>query len=550
MSDYWAKKKLSRRSILRGAALGGAGLTGAALIGCGSDDEGSSSGSTSSSSSGSTSSSSSAPAAAKRGRVIQTGIGSGNFAQYDPITGTGGDEHQFLWSVFDNLVRNDQALTPEKSRSLAENWESPDKTTLVFNLRKGVKFHDGSDFNADELKWHLERARDLEGAVTGQDLGYLETVESVDEYTTRLTLSQPFAPLLRMLGDRPGMVVSRKQVEATDQFQGRHPVGTGAFEFVEELEGDRVVLKANENYWMEGAPKVDGIVYQFGVDSDQKVNAMLSGDLDIVDNPDPNQLETLSAAGITVAKQPTNAKIRTWLNMNMAPFDNVHVRRALNYAVDRDELNNLVYGGLHTPASTGFFGPALGADHDPNFAGYTYDPQRALAELSLAGYPDGLEYDINTSNAPLNMAKDELIQAQYAKVGIKRNIIPKPSPDYYMEFWEEQIGAHSSGMSVRPDVWQQIAYIVNANGKSSGVLPGPDDEFRKAIEAGMSAVGEAYDPEDRKVAMAQLAQAYHDSAWGVDYLNSTYTVAMQKNITYTPSAIGKFYFGNGDIAIS
>jgi ABC-type transport system substrate-binding protein len=469
----------------------------------------------------------------------------------DPITGTGGDEHQFLWSVYDNLVRNDQSLTPTKSRSLAENWETPDKTTLVFNLRKGVTFHDGSAFNADELKWHLERARDLEGAVTAQDLGYLENVETIDDYTTKVTLSQPFAPLLRMLGDRPGMVVSRKQVEATDQFQGRNPVGTGAFAFVEELEGDRVVLKANDNYWMEGAPKVDGLVYQFGVDSDQKVNAMLSGDLDIVDNPDPNQLETLEAAGITVAKQPTNAKIRTWLNMNMEPWTNVHLRRALNYAVDRDELNNLVYGGLHTPATTGFFGPALGdTDYDPDFVGFNFDPQRVAAELSLAGYPDGFEYDVNTSNAPLNLAKDELIQAQYAKLGIKRNIIPKVSPDYYMEFWEEQIGAHSSGMSVRPDVWQQIAYIVNANGKSSGVLPGPDDEFRKAIDAAMSAVGEAYDPEDRKKAMSQLNQAYVDSAWGVDYLNSTYTVAMQKNITYTPSAIGKFYFGNGDIAIS
>ena len=546
MSDYWAKKKLSRRGVLRGAALGGAGLTGAALIGCGSDDEESSSASTSSSSS----SSSAAPAVAKRGRVIQTGIGSSNFSQLDPITGTGGDEHQLLWSVYDNLVRTDQSLSPVQSRSLAETWETPDKTTLVFNLRKGVKFHDGSDFNADELKWHLDRARTLEGAVTGQDLQYMENVEAVDESTVRVTLSQPFAPLLRMLGDRPGMVVSRKQVEATDQFQGRHPVGTGAFEFVEELEGDRIVLKANENYWMDGAPKVDGIVYQFGVNADQKVNGLLAGDLDIVDAPDPNQIETLEAAGITVLKQATNAKTRTWFNMNMAPFDNVHVRRALNWGVDREELNNLVYGGLHNPATTGFFGPALGPDHDPDFEGFTYDPQRALAELSLAGYPDGLEYDVNCSNAPLAVALQELIQAQYAKIGIKRNIFPKPGPDFYMEWFELQVSSQSSGMSARPDVWQQIAYIVAADGKSKDVLPGPDDAFRQAIDKGLAAVGEAYDPEDRKAAMAQLAEAYHESAWGVDYFNNTYLTAMQKNITYTPSAIGKFYFGNDDIAIS
>ena len=434
---------------------------------------------------------------------------------------------------------------------------SSDLKSITWNIKPGILWSDGSPFTSADVLFTYDYCMGEAGCYQEAKFEGVTNVEALDDLTVKISFADPMPnPYGPFVGSQTPILqqaqfencTGTRRQECTEENFG--PIGTGPFVVTEFKPNDVIQLKANENYWMEGAPKVDGIVYQFGVDSDQKVNAMLSGDLDIVDNPDPNQLETLSAAGITVAKQPTNAKIRTWLNMNMAPFDNVHVRRALNYAVDRDELNNLVYGGLHTPASTGFFGPALGADHNPDFEGYTYDPQRALAELSLAGYPDGLEYDINTSNAPLNVAKDELIQAQYAKVGIKRNIIPKPSPDYYMEFWEEQIGAHSSGMSVRPDVWQQIAYIVNANGKSSGVLPGPDDEFRKAIDAGLSAVGEAYDPEDRKAAMAQLAQAYHDSAWGIDYLNSTYTVAMQKNITYTPSAIGKFYFGNGDIAIS
>ncbi len=535
--------------MLRGAIIGSAGLAGAVLIGCGGDDEpadnGGGGGGTTA---GTATAAPDQPMA--RGRVITTGVGSNNFFQLDPVTGTGGDEHQFLWMVYDNLVGYDETLTPQASRSLAESWEIPDETTITFKLRPGITFHDGSPVTADEVKWHIERARDLDIAVTAQDTQFISNVETVDELTSKWTLSQPFAPLIRILGDRPGMLVSRKQVEATDEFQGRHPVGTGAMKFVEEIDGDRIVVEANENYWKEGAPLVDGVVMRFGVTPDQKINGLLAGDLDIIDAPDPNQLDVLRDAGMTVQNIPTNALQRTWFNMNKAPWDNVHLRRAVNYAVDREELNKLVYNGVHTPASFGFMGPALGADHDSNFQGFKFDPEKVRAELSLAGFPDGFEYEVNTSANPLSLEKDELIQAQYAQFGIVRNIIPKPSPDYYTEFWDLNVGAHSSGMSVRADVWQQISYVTNANGFSKNVLPDENDEFRKAIDEGLSRTAAAFDPEERKVEIQKLNQAYMDSAWGVDYLYSSYQVAHKPEILYTARGEGKFHFGQDDIAIT
>lgn len=412
-----------------------------------------------------------------------------------------------------------------------------------------MKFHDGSEVNAEEVKWHIERARDLDIAVTAQDTQFIENVEAVDELTSRWTFSQPFAPIIRILGDRPGMLVSRKQVEATDEFQGRHPTGTGAMKFVEEIDGDRIVTEANtDGYWKAGSPKVEGIVMRFGVTPDQKINGLLAGDLDIIDGPDPNQLDTLRDAGLTVQNIPTNALQRTWLNMTQEPWTNVHLRRAANWAVDRTQLNDLVYNGIHTPATFGFFGPALGADHDPNFQGYGFDPERVRAELSLADRPDGFEYTVNTSSNPLAIEKDELIQAQYAQFGIVRNIIPKPSPDYYTEFWDLNVGAHSSGMSVRADVWQQISFVANGDGFSKNVLPAPGDEFRDAIDAALSAAAAAFDPEERKAALAVLNQAYMDSAWGVDYLYSSYQVAHKPEINYTARGEGKFHFGQDDIS--
>ncbi|MDA0353615.1 MAG: ABC transporter substrate-binding protein [Chloroflexi bacterium] len=539
-SNYWLgsrSRKLSRRSMLRGAVIGGAGLAGAVLVGCGDDDE----------ASGGTGTDAPSEAVAARGPVVTTGISSNNFFQLDPVTGTGGDEHQFLWMVYDNLVGYDETLTPQLSRSLAESWETPDELTLVFKLRPNLKFHDGSAVTADEVKWHIERARDLDIAVTAQDIQFIENVETVDELTSRWTLSQPFAPLIRILGDRAGMLVSRKQVEATDEFQGRHPTGTGAMKFVEEIDGDRIVLEANNEYWKPNAPRVDGIVMRFGVTPDQKINGLLAGDLDIIDAPDPNQLDTLTGAGLVVQNIPTNGLTRTWINMNKDPWTNVHLRRALNWAVDKEQLNDLVFNGLNTPAHFGFLGPALGSDHDPNFEGYRFDPEKVRAELSLAGFPDGFEYEVNTSSNPLSIEKDELIQAQYAQFGIVRNIIPKPSPDFYTEFWDLNVGSHSSGMSVRADVWQQIAYIANANGFSKNVLPGPDDEFRIRIDEALAKSAAAFDPEERKAALGELNRAYVDAAWGVDYLYNSYQVAHKPEIDYVARGEGKFHFGQDDI---
>ena len=374
-------------------------------------------------------------------------------------------------------------------------------------------------------------------------------VESVDDLTSRWTTSQPFAPLLRILGDRAGMLISPTKLANSDDFQNREPTGAGAQKFVEELDGDRIVVEANDDYWKPNAPLVDGVIMRFGVVEDQKVNGLLAGDLDIIDQPDPAALGTLEDAGMTVQQVPTNGLARTWLNMNLEPWTNVHLRRAINWAVDKDELNDLVFDGIHTPVHWGFMGPALGPDHDPDFDGYRYNPDKVREELALAGFPDGFEYEVNTHNSPLNIAKDELIQAQYARFGIVRNIKPKPSPDYYTEFWDQETGAHSSSMSVRADVWQQASFVMNADGFSQNVLPDPNDEFRAAIDEALFATAAAYDPAERFEAIQRLNRAYEDAAWGVNYVYYSYHVAHKPEIRYEATGEGKFHFGQDDISI-
>ena len=485
----------------------------------------------------------------ERGRAIVTGIGSDNLFGLDPITGTGGDEHQFVWMVYDTLVGVDADLVPDQSRSLAEFWEIPDDLTFVFTIRPDVRFHDGAPLNAEAVKWHIERARDLDISVAAQDTQLIGDVESVDELTSTWHMDEPFAPLLRMLSDRAGMLVSPKKVMETDDFQNREPTGAGAMVFVEEVESDRLVVKANEDYWMENSPLIDGVTMRLGVQGDQKVNGLLAGDLDIIDGPDPSQLSVIEDAGLTLKGRPSNSLRRTWWNMNMEPWNNPHLRRAVNWAVNRPQINDLVSNGIHTPAHFGLIGPALG-DHNPDFEGYSFNPDKVREELALAGHPDGFEYEVNTNGSiPTWVEEDQLISAQLSEFGIVRNLVPKPSPDYYREFWDLQTNSHSSGMSMRPDVWQQMGFIINANGFSKHVLPGPDDPLRQRIDAAILAAAAAFDPAERAEAMNELNAAYIDAAWGIEYYYSAYYVGMQPDIEYTPQAIAKFKLGQNNVQI-
>ncbi|MCY3733255.1 MAG: ABC transporter substrate-binding protein, partial [Chloroflexi bacterium] len=357
----------------------------------------------------------------ERGRAIVTGIASDNLFGLDPITGAGGDEHQFVWMVYDTLVGVDSDLVPDQSRSLAEFWEIPDDLTFVFTIRPDVRFHDGTPLNAEAVKWHIERARDLDISVAAQDTQLIGEAESTDELTSPWHMDEPFAPLLRMLSDRAGMLVSPTKVMETDEFQNRQPTGAGAMVFVEEVESDRLVVKANEDYWMENSPLIDGVTMRLGVQGDQKVNGLLAGDLDIIDGPDPSQLSTIEDAGLTLKGRPSNALRRTWWNMNLEPWTNPHLRRAVNWAVNRPQINDLVSNGIHTPAHFGLIGPALG-DHNPDFQGYSFNPDKVREELARAGHPDGFEYEVNTNGSvPTWVEEDQLISAQLAEFGIIRN---------------------------------------------------------------------------------------------------------------------------------
>ena len=193
-----------------------------------------------------------------------------------PGTATGVNQHA-LWCIFDNLVGYDASLTPQPDRSLAESWEVPDPLNVIFNIRENVQFHDGLPLTAEAVRLWVERGKTLEASVIAGDLSAVGSVEDTDTLTSTWRLDRPFSPLLWILGDRAGMIMSPNAFDDFTELNSRNaPVGTGAHVHVEEALDGPWVMDANPNYWLPNAPSVERIIYPQAVTEGQ-TNGLIAG---------------------------------------------------------------------------------------------------------------------------------------------------------------------------------------------------------------------------------------------------------------------------------
>src|SRR5918997_1628765 len=205
--------------------------------------------------------------------------------ELDPNLSSAYVDRQGMASLYDKLVDIDEQ--GEIVPMLAESYEvSDDELVYTFQLREGVKFHDGTPFNAEAVKFNLERYQEKD-SVRSTEVEPIESVEVVDEYTVRVTLSEPFAPFLAVLTDRAGIIASPRAIEENNGRISEDPVGTGPFEFVERVRGDHITVKKNQDYWREGVPKLDKIIYRGIDDENVQYQNLQSGELDLIDSIPP-----------------------------------------------------------------------------------------------------------------------------------------------------------------------------------------------------------------------------------------------------------------------
>ncbi|MCE4600394.1 MAG: glutathione ABC transporter substrate-binding protein [Desulfurococcales archaeon] len=286
--------------------------------------------------------------------------------------------------IYEYLVELDENMNIKPG--LATSWEVKDNGTVwVFHLRKGVKFQDGTPFNATAVKVNFDRLLTQKLKRSSLFTPFIKEVKVVDDYTVEFILKRPFGAFLYHLAHGAAAIMSPKSILSGDP--AKHPVGTGPYMLEEWVPGDRIVLKAFDGYWnKDKAPKFKKVIFKIVPDDQTRMRLLQSGDVDIALRIPPQYVKELNATeGITVLVKPTNRVIFIGMNNLVPPLNDKRVRQALNYAVDKDAIIKNVLFGLGEPATS----PIAPLTHGYCKAGeYKYDPDKAKQLLAQAGWTD------------------------------------------------------------------------------------------------------------------------------------------------------------------
>ncbi|MGM0602683.1 MAG: ABC transporter substrate-binding protein [Bacillota bacterium] len=362
----------------------------------------------------------SAAAAPQSGGTLTVGLDD-DPPMLDPHMSTTRVDRQVFMSLYDSLVMLDPELNVKPG--LAEDWEiSEDGTRYTFYLRDDVVFHDGTEFTAEAVKFNFERMLDPElGSPRKSDLDLIEEIEVVDKYTISLELSRAYVPFLSTLTDRAGMMISPAALEEYGENFSSHPVGTGPFKFVEREMQDRIVLEKNENYWQEGLPYLDEVVYKPFTDGNVRLVNMTSGELDLIDEVPPKDMEKLSEDNSVKVSTVSGVGFQgIWINKAVEPFSSDALTQALNYSINRDAIVNVVFGETAYPGHSPF--PPGTSVHDESREVVQADTEKAKELLKEGGKADGYEFNMLVSPEPTAKQTAQLIQSMASQVGIKVNI--------------------------------------------------------------------------------------------------------------------------------
>ena len=297
---------------------------------------------------------------------------------------------------------------------------SPDGLVYTFKLRKGVKFHDGTDFGAGAVKVNLDRVTNPDNRLKRFNLfSNVARTDVVDPHTVRITLKKPFSAFVNVMAHPSAVFISPAALKKYGNKEiAFHPVGTGPFTFVEWKQTDHVKVARNERYWRPGLPHVDAIVFRPVVDNNTRSAVLRTGEAHFAFPVSYEQAAVLQATpGLDVIGGPSIIARYMTMNVRKKPFDDLRVRQAINYAVNKEALAKVAFAGYAAPAE-GVVPP--GVEYAVKLGPWPYDPKKARELLGEAGYGDGFECELwSAYNHTTAQKVIQFLQQQLAQVGIK-----------------------------------------------------------------------------------------------------------------------------------
>jgi len=489
-----------------------------------------------------------APAASKEGGTLGDSVG------LDPAYETDGNSFMICDNVYEALVAyQDESTALEPG--LAESWEiSPDGKTYTFHLRKGVMFHDGTPFNADAVVFSIGRMmkerklkffsnnwevqeRPPEYWVSMEMDDTVDSIEAVDDYTVVFNLKRVEAPFLANMGmDFADIISPTAFINNPKEFL-RNPVGTGPFKFVEWIKDDRIVLAKNENYWdKSGGPYLDKLIFRVIPENSVRFLELKAGNIHICQFPNP--------ADIPLAEQDPNLKLVAQPGMNIGYlsfnhtkklWQNIHMRRAIAHAINRQAIVDNIYQGMGQVAKNPI--PPTMWGYNDAIEDFPYDPEKAKSELAEAGYPEGKDLpEITLWSMPVprpynpeGLKVGVAMISDLAKVGIQARIVSYDWGTYLKRQREQpedmdlfQLGW--TGDNGDPDNFLAVLF----DGLASPAIrtQWKNEEYHRLMLEGKQTI----DQEKRAEIYKQALQVFHDEVAAICVAHSTVIWPMRNNV--------------------
>ena len=359
-------------------------------------------------------------------------------ATLDPAIGYDWQNWSMIKSLYDGLMDYAPGTT-ELKPDLAESYEiSADGKTFTFKLRAGVKFHNGREMTADDVKYSLDRVTNPKtqspGAgffasiagfddVAGGKSESLSGVTVVDPLTVKIELSRPDATFLHVMAINFSHVVPKEAVEQYGADFGKNAVGTGAYKMAEWTLGQRLVFERNPDYWRKGLPYLDKITFEIGQEPIVALLRLQKGEIDVPgDGIPPAKFQEVMADPAQKERVVVGGQLHTGyvtMNTTMPPFDNVKVRQAVNMAINKDRIVRII-NNRAVPANQPL--PPAMPGYASDYTGYAYDPEGAKALLAEAGLAEGFDTVLYAMNTDPNPRIAQAIQQDLAAIGIRAEL--------------------------------------------------------------------------------------------------------------------------------
>lgn len=450
------------------------------------------------------------------------------------------------WTLFDSLIfpEADGTLSP----ALAESWEiSDDERTVTFTLRQGVTFHNGEELTADDVVFSWETYR--QDIVTyASNWSIASSVEKIDDYTVAVSTEEPNALLLPYIATAWSIIPMDYYNEVGATGFAENPVGTGPFMLEEWIKGDSITVVANPNYWREGYPKLERVIFRFMPESATRIAAVQTGEIDISPRLTTEDAQgLLGAPDVQIIRYPVNRVYYLAFNNITTgvgtPIMEPAVRRALQYAVNVDGIIDTLFDGYATRA-VGFVGPTdLGFDGAEPIP---YDPDQARALLAEAGYPDGFSIDMSCPDGAYAHINEvcEIIRQNLNDVGVTGNLDIMESNAY----WELEATQALPPLFV--DSWS--VQLTEAYPRLQGALNEGDSYanfYTDEIQAMLDDIATTVDVDERAGKYGELQQLMRDDPPFVYlYLPEAFEAVRTRVHNYEPRGAEQYYLW--DVSVS